>query len=270
MLSRISSRRFASLCVSRQGSASRVCIQNQSSNVRSSIRLRRAFVHSHLRHGVNPCRRFFSGSVLDEDIETSHTLREKSIEEQYSKKTPLEHVLLRPGMYVGPVERLPPNHCWVLDPLPEPFDFSKEESSSTTVSKEALSSTIQTFRMKSKEYGLVPALIKIFDEILVNASDNRLRNPKTCTTLDVRIDPGSADRAPCIRIYNNGKGIPVQVHSEENMYLPEMLFGHLLTGSNFDDEEKRLTGEQRSMHACKHELWTMIHSLVTDLLCIVF
>ena len=39
----------------------------------------------------------------------------KSIEEQYSKKTPLEHVLLRPGMYVGPCESIS-HDCWVLDP----------------------------------------------------------------------------------------------------------------------------------------------------------
>jgi DNA topoisomerase-2 len=98
------------------------------------------------------------------------------------------------------------------------------------------------FRMVSQEYGVVPALIKIFDEILVNASDNRLRNPAGCTRIDVIIDPGSAERDPFIRIRNDGKGIPVQMHKEEQMYVPEMLFGHLLTGSNFDDNQKRLTG----------------------------
>jgi DNA topoisomerase-2 len=50
------------------------------------------------------------------------------------------------------------------------------------------------------------------------------------------------DRDPFIRICNDGKGIPIQIHKHENMYVPEMLFGHLLTGSNFDDNQKRLTG----------------------------
>ena len=36
----------------------------------------------------------------------------------------------------------------------------------------------------------------------------------------------------------------LQMHRDENMYVPEMLFGHLLTGSNFDDDEKRLTGKK--------------------------
>ena len=88
----------------------------------------------------------------------------------------------------------------------------------------------------------MPALLKIFDEILVNASDNRLRNPDTCTKLNVHIDPGATDRPPRIQIWNNGKGIPIEIHKGEHMYLPEMLFGNLLTGSNFDDNEKRLTG----------------------------
>ena len=52
----------------------------------------------------------FSGDDDDDD--------DPSVEEQYSRKTPLEHVLLRPGMYVGPNERLPPQSCWVLENAP--------------------------------------------------------------------------------------------------------------------------------------------------------
>ncbi|OEU05897.1 hypothetical protein FRACYDRAFT_165556, partial [Fragilariopsis cylindrus CCMP1102] len=83
----------------------------------------------------------------------------RSVEEQYIRKTPLEHVLLRPGMYVGPTERLPPIDCWVLDPSPKPLGTKKNIS----------------FKMIQKEYGLIPALQKVFDEILVNATDNQLR-----------------------------------------------------------------------------------------------
>ncbi len=122
-----------------------------------------------------------SAVVRDEDFDEPDAAHqpaslERSVEEQYSRKTPLEHVLLRPGMYVGPNERLPPNTCWVLDPLPSPDNTTEPPV---------------PFRMVRKEYGLVPALIKIFDEILVNASDNRLRHPKSCTRIDVVIDPGN-------------------------------------------------------------------------------
>eukprot|EP00934_Nitzschia_sp_Nitz4_P003167 Nitzschia sp. Nitz4//scaffold38_size140716//73006//76697//NITZ4_003146-RA/size140716-snap-gene-0.164-mRNA-1//-1//CDS//3329550075//3157//frame0 len=155
----------------------------------------------------------------------------------YSKKTPLEHVLLRPGMYVGPVEKQPPTQTWVLEKPVPPFKFSPNDV--TPVSKPTRLASTQ---MVSQDLKLISALIKIFDEILVNASDNRLRHPKTCTQLDVRIDPGTSKRDPQIRIWNNGKGIPIQIHKTEKIYVPEMLFGHLLTGSNFDDDEKRLTG----------------------------
>lgn len=43
-------------------------------------------------------------------------------------------------------------------------------------------------------------------------------------------------------VHNNGKGIPVEIHKEEKIYVPELIFGHLLTGSNYNDDEKKVTG----------------------------
>lgn len=45
-----------------------------------------------------------------------------------------------------------------------------------------------------------------------------------------------------ISVYNNGKGIPIEIHKAQKIYIPEMIFGHLLTSSNYDDTEKKLTG----------------------------
>lgn len=45
-----------------------------------------------------------------------------------------------------------------------------------------------------------------------------------------------------ISIQNNGSGIPIEVHSKEKIYIPELIFGHLLSGSNYDDTQKKLTG----------------------------
>lgn len=45
-----------------------------------------------------------------------------------------------------------------------------------------------------------------------------------------------------ISIYNNGSGIPITTHKEENCYVPELIFGHLLTSSNYDDNERKVTG----------------------------
>lgn len=45
-----------------------------------------------------------------------------------------------------------------------------------------------------------------------------------------------------ISIFNNGKGIPIVEHKDEKMYVPTLIFGHLLTSSNYNDEEEKVTG----------------------------
>lgn len=45
-----------------------------------------------------------------------------------------------------------------------------------------------------------------------------------------------------ISVWNNGRGIPVVMHKVEKMYVPEMIFGTLLTSSNYNDNEKKTTG----------------------------
>ena len=52
--------------------------------------------------------------------------------------------------------------------------------------------------------------------------------------------PVSLQAGNSITVWNNGFGIPVEVHKEENVYVPELIFGHLLTSSNYDDNEKKV------------------------------
>lgn len=47
-----------------------------------------------------------------------------------------------------------------------------------------------------------------------------------------------------ISIWNNGKGIPVVEHKVEKVYVPALIFGQLLTSSNYDDDEKKVTGKE--------------------------
>ena len=109
------------------------------------------------------------------------------------------------------------------------------------------------------------SLQKIFDEILVNATDNHLRHPKSCTELNVTIEQGNVrtKKEPRINIRNNGKGIPIKVHNKEQMYLPEMVLGHLMTGSNFDDNEKRLTGGRHGYGAKLSNIFSKIFTIET-------
>uniref|UniRef100_K3WUW3 DNA topoisomerase 2 n=1 Tax=Globisporangium ultimum (strain ATCC 200006 / CBS 805.95 / DAOM BR144) TaxID=431595 RepID=K3WUW3_GLOUD len=151
-------------------------------------------------------------------VRTLTTSLENSVESIYQKKTPLEHVLLRPGMYIGSVETTK-DTMWILS-----------ESDGQQ-------------RMKQQVVEYVPALYKIFDEIIVNAVDNKVRDP-TMHHLDVVVDPGNKANGfkPWISVHNDGRGIPVKFHKHEQVYVPELVLGHLLTGSNFDDTSARLTG----------------------------
>lgn len=63
-------------------------------------------------------------------------------------------------------------------------------------------------------------------------------NDPNMDTLKVNIDVDEGT----ISIYNNGRGIPIEIHSVEKIYIPELIFGHLLSSSNYDDDEKKLTG----------------------------
>jgi DNA gyrase/topoisomerase IV subunit B len=44
-------------------------------------------------------------------------------------------------------------------------------------------------------------------------------------------------------VWNNGDGIPVEMHKEEGVYVPELIFGHLLTSSNYNDMEKKVCAD---------------------------
>jgi len=92
-------------------------------------------------------------------------------------------------------------------------------------------------KMVYKNITITPGLYKIFDEILVNAADNSVRC-KNQTEIKVDINKNEG----YISVYNDGDGIPIVMHNEHKIYIPEMIFGHLLTGSNFDDDEKKTVG----------------------------
>lgn len=137
--------------------------------------------------------------------------KKMSIERIYQKKTQLEHILLRPDTYIGSVEKAT-QPMWVYD--------------------EASEGMIQ------RDITYVPGLYKIYDEILVNAADNKQRDPHGMTSIRIEINP-EQNR---IQIWNNGKGIPVVEHATEKVFVPTLIFGQLLTSSNYNDDEKKVTG----------------------------
>lgn len=156
---------------------------------------------------------------------------EKTIEEIYQKIEQREHILLRPDSYVGDVKQQK-EMMWIYD--------------------DALN------RMTKKEIEYSPALYKIYDEILVNARD-RLFVDETCDTIKVNISKEKNK----IEVYNNGNGIPIVMHKEHNIMLPELLFGNLLSSSNYDDTEDRITGGRNGYGAKLANIYSKMFCIET-------
>ena len=131
---------------------------------------------------AKPAAMPLAAKTADQDNVTS----DRPVEEVYQKKSLLEHILHRPDSYIGSTQEQVQG-MWVHD-------------------GEA--------GMVFRQVKFVPGLYKIFDEILVNAADNKVRDStmdKICVTIDK--ERGS------ISVMNNGRGIPIQIHATEKVWL---------------------------------------------------
>ena len=138
------------------------------------------------------------------------TTKKIAVEDIYKKKTHHEHILSSPDTYIGSAE-----------PDTKPMYVYDDASD----------------KIIKKDITFVPGLYKIYDEILVNARDHSIRD-KTCKNIKVSIDKETG----FISVYNDGNGIPVELHKELQIYIPEMIFGHLLTSSNYEQKGKVVGG----------------------------
>ena len=123
--------------------------------------------------------------------------------QQYQKKTDKQHILDNPDTYIGSIENVDAN-MWVYD-----------ESGKIV--------------LRSIEY--IPGLYKLFDEGIVNCRDHVIRmiqanNPdkKNVTYIDISVSEDGT-----ITMSNDGNGIDIAKHPEYDIWIPEMVFGHLRT-----------------------------------------
>ena len=91
--------------------------------------------------------------------------------------------------------------------------------------------------MEVKNVTYVPGLLKIFNEVIDNARDASIKD-KNVTQIKVTIDKESG----IISVWNNGNGIEIKEHPEFKMLGPEIIFGKLNSGTNYDDSVERLGG----------------------------
>jgi len=124
----------------------------------------------------------------------------KKIEEKYKKLTYQEHVLLRPGMYLGSIK--PSNGLrWVVD----------------------------NNKIIKKDITFIPAFIKLFDEIIMNSVDESKREGSKLKNIKIEISDDN------ISVYDDG-GIEVVKHKEYNEWIPEVIFSNMKAGANFSDD----------------------------------
>ena len=145
----------------------------------------------------------------------------KSTKKRYEKKDPISHCLDRPDMYVGST-RL------------------------RTISEYIAEKDDKTWKIYQQEIQSSPAILRIFVEALSNAVDNVERSKGTttpCTKIKVNINEKTGETS----IWNDGDVVPIEINEEENCYNHSMIFGQLLTGSNYDDEEERITAGRNGL-----------------------
>jgi DNA topoisomerase-2 len=146
----------------------------------------------------------------------------KTVEEKYKKYELLEHILALPDTYIGSIESQKIN-SYVFDTA--------------------------TVKMESDELTYIPGLLKIFDEVIVNAIDHSMRlkaeeakgkeNIKHVKNIKVSIDKNTG----IISVYNDGNGIDIKKHSTYgDLWIPELIFGELLTSTNYDKGEEKIWG----------------------------
>lgn len=146
----------------------------------------------------------------------------KTIKPKYSKKDPVSHVLDRPEMYVGSIDLREADQYVVID---------------------------DGMHITKKKVTYSPAIVRMFIEPMSNIIDNcarSRRNNNNTTKICIDID----EKAGTLSFWNNGDVIPVEIHPDEKCYNHSLIFGQLLSGSNYDDDEDRhdISGKQGLGH----------------------
>lgn len=103
-------------------------------------------------------------------------------------------------------------------------------------------------------------VLRLFIELLSNSMDNFYRSKETETPM-TRIDVFFDSDTNRIDIKNDGCSIPVQMHEKEKIYIPELIFGHLLSSSNYDDSVDRITSGRNGLGGKLTNVFSKIFSI---------
>uniref|UniRef100_A0A6C0FAP4 DNA topoisomerase (ATP-hydrolyzing) n=1 Tax=viral metagenome TaxID=1070528 RepID=A0A6C0FAP4_9ZZZZ len=147
----------------------------------------------------------------------------KNLSSQYQKKDLHSHIYDTPDTYVG--------GCDLIEESLGVFDDTQN-------------------RIVTAPTEFIPALYNIFNEILVNSRDQVIRLQTSGGSSDIPVKSIRVEidaEKGQISVYNDGSGIDVVEHPTETkngkpLYIPEMIFGHLLTSTNYNKQETKVVG----------------------------
>jgi DNA topoisomerase-2 len=160
---------------------------------------------------------------------------------KYQQKTDKGHILDNPDTYIGSVEEIDSNQ-WILN----------EDNT----------------KIYEKNIRYIPGLFKLFDEGVVNCRDHVVRmlqaiqneqhNALPVTNIDITIEENGT-----ITMMNDGNGIDVAEHPEYKIWIPELIFGHLRTSTNYNKEEKKIVGGKNGFGFKLVLIWSTWGSIET-------
>jgi len=160
---------------------------------------------------------------------------------KYQQKTDKQHILDNPDTYIGSVEQVDTD-MWILNDAGD--------------------------KIVQKNIRYIPGLYKLFDEGVVNCRDHVIRMQQAIANKSENaipvsyIDISIQDDGTIIMI-NDGNGIDIAMHPEHKMWIPEMIFGHLRTSTNYDKTEKKIVGGKNGFGFKLALIWSTIGSIET-------
>jgi DNA topoisomerase-2 len=160
---------------------------------------------------------------------------------KYQQKTDKQHIIDNPDTYIGSVEKVD-SKMWILN-----------ESNDKITEKDII---------------YIPGLFKLFDEGIVNCRDhvirmqqavlNKVENSLPVSYIDITISEDGT-----ITMTNDGNGIDIAQHPEYNIWIPELIFGHLRTSTNYDKTEKKIVGGKNGFGFKLVLIWSTYGSIET-------
>jgi len=180
---------------------------------------------------------------------------DNELSSKYQMKTDKQHILDNPNMYIGSTQS--------IDVVMNVFDDDVK-------------------KIVEKKIDMIPALYKLFDEAIINCRDHSVRMEQLISSHsssqhigggetkeeDEKIYPVTnieveVKEDGTIVMMNDGNGIDIIKHPEHDIWIPEMIFGHLRTSTNYDKNEKKIVGGVNGLGIKLIFIWSVFGEIET-------